>query len=107
MCFARKPFRTICYNEMSENTEAHMALSIQASIFSEMAEFISSEPSIEAVAAYQIPSNVQERVDFLLEKNSDGSISAEEKQELEKILVIGDLMNLAKAKAKLKLAGKA
>jgi hypothetical protein len=81
-----------------------MALNIQQSIFSELADFMVSQPSLETIASYQVPSSIQQHIDFLLEKNSDASISTDEKQELEKILVITDLMNLAKAKAKLKLA---
>jgi hypothetical protein len=84
-----------------------MALNIQQSIFSELADFMVSQPSLEKIASYQVPAPIQQHIDYLLEKNSDASISIDEKQELEKILVITDLMNLAKAKAKLKLAGKA
>jgi hypothetical protein len=84
-----------------------MAINIQQSIFSELADFIISQPSLEVIAAYQVSVNVQQRIDYLLEKNSESNLSPEERQELEKILVMTDFMNLAKAKAKLKLAAKA
>jgi hypothetical protein len=84
-----------------------MAINIQQSIFSELADFIISQPSLEVIAAYQVSVNVQQRIDYLLEKNTESDLSSEERQELEKILVMTDLMNLAKAKAKLKLAAKA
>jgi hypothetical protein len=84
-----------------------MAINIQQSIFSELADFITSQPSLEVIAAYQVSVNVQQRIDYLLEKNTESDLAQEERQELEKILVMTDLMNLTKAKAKLKLAAKA
>jgi hypothetical protein len=84
-----------------------MALNIQQSIFSELADFITSQPALEAIAAYQVPPGVQQHIDDLLEKNSEDRLSSDERLELEKILAVSWLMDLAKAKAKLKLAGKA
>ena len=84
-----------------------MAINIQQSILSELADFIVSQPSLEIIAAYQVSASVQQRIDYLLEKNAESALALEERQELEKILVMTDLMNLAKARAKLKLAGKA
>ena len=84
-----------------------MALEIQQSILSEVADFLVSQPSLEELANYQAPPTIQQYLDMLLDKNGEGTISAEELRELDKILAIGSLMNLAKVKAKLKLAGKA
>lgn len=84
-----------------------MAINLQESIFAALADFIVSQPSLDAIATYQVPQSVQQEIDFLLEKNAEANISSEERQELEKILLVTDLMNLAKVKAKLKLVGKA
>ena len=84
-----------------------MAINLQESIFAALADFIVSQPSLDAIASYQVPQSVQQEIDFLLEKNAEANISSEERQELEKILLVTDLMNLAKVKAKLKLVGKA
>lgn len=84
-----------------------MAVNIQQSISSEIADFWVSQPSLEAIAAYQIPPSIQQYLDHLLAKNAEASLTAEERLEVEKILAITDVMNLAKVKAKLKLAGKA
>jgi hypothetical protein len=46
-----------------------MALNIQQSIFTELADFLVSQPSLEAIAAYQVPAGVQQYIDDLLEKN--------------------------------------
>jgi hypothetical protein len=80
-----------------------MAISTHQSIFSELAEFIVSQPSLEAIADYRVSDAIQAHLDLLLEKNREANLSAEEQAELEKILLLTDLMNLAKARAKLKL----
>jgi hypothetical protein len=80
-----------------------MALNIQQSIFMELADFLVSQPTLEDITAYKVPAGVQEHIDTLLEKNRESGLSPEERLELEKILAVADVMNLAKAKARLKL----
>jgi hypothetical protein len=83
-----------------------MEVELQASIFDEVAEFITSEPTLEAIGNYRVSHAVQRRVDELLEKNRESGLSPIEHEELDKILAISHLMTLAKAKARLKLANK-
>jgi len=84
-----------------------MSVYIQQSIFAEIAEFLVAQPSLEAIAAYQVSPGIQQHIDSLLDKQQDAGLTADERLELEKILAVAGLMTLAKAKAKLKLAGKA
>lgn len=84
-----------------------MAVNIQQSIFMELADFLASQPTLEALATYQVSSEVQQHIDTLLEKNREGGLSAEEHLELEKILAVSHVMTLTKTKANLRLAGKA
>ncbi len=84
-----------------------MAIDTQQSIYSDLADFLVSQPTLEEIAAYKVPPAVQQHIDNLLEKNGEGGLSSEERLELEKIVAIADVMDLAKAKARLKLAGKA
>ena len=84
-----------------------MAVNVQQSIFSEIAEFMVSQPSLQQLADYRISPSLQHRLDELLQRNSEGGLLADEKQELEKIMTLVDVMSIAKVKAKLKLAGKA
>jgi hypothetical protein len=84
-----------------------MAVNIQQSIYDELADFLVSQPTLEAIAAYQVPLAVQQHIDDLLEKNREEGLSPDERLELEKILAVTDVMDMAKAKARLKLAGKA
>jgi hypothetical protein len=81
-----------------------MAIDIQQSIFSELAEFLVSQPTLQDIANYKIPPAIQQHLDALLEKNRESGLSPDERLEVEKILAILDLMDLAKAKARLKLA---
>jgi hypothetical protein len=77
------------------------------SIYSDVADFFVSQPTLEAIAANQVSPAIQEYVDELLERNREEGLTAEERLEMEKILAISHLMCLAKAKARLKLAGEA
>jgi hypothetical protein len=84
-----------------------MAIDMQQSIFSELADFLISQPSLEDIIAYRVPSAAQERIDDLLEKNREGGLTAGENEEMAKLLAISHLMSLAKAKARLRAAGEA
>jgi hypothetical protein len=84
-----------------------MAVDIQQSIFSELANFIVSQPSLEEIVEYRVPPTVQQYIDDLLEKNREDTLTPLEREDMEKILAVSQLMSLAKAKARLKLAGKA
>lgn len=83
-----------------------MAVNIQQSIFAELADFLVTQPTLEALATYKVSSGVQQHIDDLLERNREEGLSARERLELEKILAVVQMMDLAKAKAQLKLAGK-
>lgn len=80
-----------------------MTLDLQQSIFSELADFITSQPTLEDIIAYHISPSQQERIDDLLDRNREGMLSSEERQEMETYLIISHVMSLAKAKARLKL----
>ncbi len=83
-----------------------MAINTQQSIYNELADFLASQPTLEAIAAYKVSSGTQQHIDRLLERNRDGGLSADERMELEKLLAISHLMTLTKTKAELRLAGK-
>jgi hypothetical protein len=83
-----------------------MAVHIQQTIFAELADFLVTQPTLEALAAYKVSPGIQQHIDDLLERNREEGLSAQERLELEKILAIVQMMDLAKAKAQLKLTGK-
>lgn len=84
-----------------------MVVNVQQSIFTELADFLVSQPTLEEIADYKVSPGVQQHLDDLLTKNREAGLSAEERLELEKILTVSHVMSLAKTKAQLKLAGKA
>lgn len=84
-----------------------MAVNLQQSILSEIADFWVSQPTLEQIIAYRVSDAVQAYLDDMLEKNREVGLSPDERLELEKILSVVDMMNLAKAKARLELADKA
>ncbi len=82
-----------------------MVFNVQQSIFAELADFLVTQPTLEHLATYKVSSEVQQHIDDLLEKNREEGLSSQERLELEKILAVVQMMDLAKAK--LQLAGKA
>jgi hypothetical protein len=83
---------------------SNMAVNVHPSIFTELADFLISQPSLEDFAVYRVSDSLQEYIDSQLERNSEGSLSNEDRIELERILAVSHLMTLVKTKAKLKLA---
>ncbi len=84
-----------------------MEVSAQQSVFSDLADFIASQPTLEDVIAYHVPAALEMRVHELLDKNREEGLTSEEREEMHKFLAISHLMTLAKARARLRLAGKA
>lgn len=70
-------------------------------------DFLGAAPSLEEIAAYRLPDEFQARAHDLLEKNRAGSLSDEERAEMEEFRQIDHLLTLVKAKARLKMKGQA
>ncbi len=70
-------------------------------------DFLGSAPTLEEIAAYRLPAELQTRAHELLEKNRAGNLSADERAEMEEFRQIDHLLTLVKAKAKLKLKAQA
>lgn len=66
-------------------------------------DFLGSAPTLEEIAAYRLPDDLQERAHDLLDKNRAGSLSDDERREMDEFRQIDHLLTLVKAKAKLKL----
>jgi hypothetical protein len=83
-----------------------MVLDVQQSIYAELADFLVAQPTLEELAEYRVSGGIQRHIDDLLERNREEGLAPQERLELEKILAVLQMMDLAKAKAQLKLAGK-
>ncbi len=66
-------------------------------------DFLGSAPSLDAIANYRLPDELQIRAHALLSKNSADSLSAEERAEMDEFRQMDHLLTLVKAKARLKL----
>jgi hypothetical protein len=66
-------------------------------------DFLGSAPTLEEIAEYRLPDELQAWAHDLLEKNRSGSLSDEERAEMEEFRQIDHLLTLVKAKARLKL----
>lgn len=68
-----------------------------------LTDFLASAPSIEEIVAYRLPDQLQARAHFLLEKNRQGSLTADERLEMEEFRQLDHLLTLVKAKARLRI----
>jgi hypothetical protein len=69
-------------------------------ILSQAIETLDSPESaqiIKAIGSLRLPESALDRVDNLLEKNRNGSISSAERAELEKYLRVGNFLDLMRA----------
>ena len=66
-------------------------------------DFIGSAPTLQELAAYRLPDDLQERAHDLLDKNREGSLSDNERTEMEEFRQIDHILTMVKAKARLKL----
>ena len=79
-------------------------VTIEQSIFSDLADFIVSRPTLESIINYRLPETLDQRVHELLEKNREQGVTPQEREEMDNVLAMSDLMTLTKAKARLKKA---
>jgi hypothetical protein len=71
---------------------------------SEVIDFLTSNPSNEAVRAYKLSEDFQQRVEMLLKKNTSGVISENELAELDDYLKLEHVMGMVKAKLRAVIA---
>ena len=84
-----------------------MAVAPEQTIKDVVTDFLASGPSVDDLIAYRLPEPLQERAQYLLDKNRGEGLTAAERQEMDEFLQIDHLMALVKAKARLKRLGRA
>lgn len=72
-------------------------------IYEEIAEFIAAM-NPKKILTFQATVDQQERFEELLEKEKGSGLTAEEKAELDRYLMVNQLVSLAKARARRQLA---
>ena len=67
--------------------------------YDEIIDFLASGPSSAEIVEFQLSEDTQERVRFLLERNSADELTAEEAAELDILGEVGQVMQLVKIRA--------
>jgi hypothetical protein len=73
------------------------------SVFSEITDFLATNPTPEAIIAYHLPEALQARAHELMERNGEGALTHDERDELFDFVRVDEMMSLLKAKMRLKL----
>ena len=63
----------------------------------EVAEFFGRGPSREEIRQFQLSEKTQAWINELLDKEDDGTLSAEEKHQLDELLIIHDVVTLIRS----------
>lgn len=72
-------------------------------VFDVITDFLATEPSPQEIIAYHLPDDLQERADYLAERNGEDLLTPEEREELSEFLKADQMFSLLKTKMKLKL----
>ncbi|MGB1287747.1 MAG: hypothetical protein ACPG7F_14505 [Aggregatilineales bacterium] len=73
------------------------------SVFSEITDFLATNPTPQEIVTYQLPDGLQERAHFLLERNGEGELTPEEYDEMMDFVRVDEMMMLLKARMKVKI----
>lgn len=76
-----------------------MATAPILSPYDSLIDFLVEKATPQEILAFKATEAEQERADELTDKNKSGTLSAEERRELEKMMEVEALINLLKAKA--------
>jgi hypothetical protein len=64
----------------------------------EVAEFFARGPSLTEIAHFQLSDAAQASISELLEKEDDGTLTVEERHQLDELLVVNDLVTLIRSR---------
>lgn len=73
-------------------------------VFDVITDFLASDPTPEAIIAYRLPSELEERGLELLQRNREGRLTFDEQLEMFDFIRADDMMTLLKAKTRRKLS---
>jgi hypothetical protein len=67
----------------------------------EVVDFFARGPSRDEIAAFQLSAGAQQRLRTLLDKNAAGSLTLDEDRELERMVLLDDIVSLIRARVRL------
>ena len=73
------------------------------SVFSEITDFLATNPTPQEIIDYQLSEDLQARAHELLERNGEDQLTPEERDEMFDFVRVDEMMSLLKVKMKLKL----
>ena len=82
-----------------EPDQPFITLARQQKSYDEIIDFLAGGASSAEIVEFQLSEDTQERVRFLLERNSAGELTAEEAAELDVLGEVGQVMQLVKIRA--------
>jgi hypothetical protein len=71
-------------------------------VFDVITDFLASDPTPEAIIAYRLPSELEQRGLELLQRNRESRLTFDEQLEMYDFIRADDMMTLLKAKTRLK-----
>jgi hypothetical protein len=80
-----------------------MQITPTRTVFDEITDFLATQPSPAEIIAYHLPADLQQRADYLAERNGEDQITSDEREELDEFLKADRMFSLLKTKMKLKL----
>lgn len=75
-------------------------------LINEIEDFFASAPSQDEIIAYRIPQELDDRLQYLMDRNNDGDITPEELKDFDHILRWVNFVTNVRLRAQLKKAGK-
>ena len=78
-----------------------MATAPMTSLFDEITDFLGSAPTFNEIISFKPSERLDQRFHQLLDKNSQGELSAGERDELDEFLRLNNLLNMVVLKARL------
>lgn len=76
------------------------------SVFSEITDFLATNPTPEEIIQYRLPEKLQMRAHELLERNGEGELTEQERDEMFDFVRVDEMLSLLKSKMKRKLQKK-
>ena len=89
-------------NDNSERGDMRMATTDKSTLYDELLDLLTEEANGDRLAAFRLPPEKQNRLELLLKKNADGSMSADERGELEEYERLEHLGRMLKARLRQK-----
>lgn len=72
-------------------------------VFDVVTDFLATEPTPQEIINYFLPDELQDRADYLAERNGEGLLTHSESEEHDEFLKVDRMFALLKTKMKLKL----